>query len=283
MIECFAHGESTEEETDTIEMLFALYDYSCYRRRTGKYSRDINRGGIMGRAFDYRIPDKALAKLRPGDFLFVETFGWYVSWLIMYLTSSRVSHAALYLGSKKIMHATLAGVCKEDIDVLFNADSRILPCITSMTDEQRKKVRSTVQKLEGIPYGFHVVKEKGLRIISGRDWTHFRWKFFADIALIVLVWDAPIYLVVGWPVLSWLIFLYLVLLAFNRLLSKLLPLPFNEFTGYPCQVLSRELWSGRGIFIMDNDLDGHSGDIILFRNFDAWISSLSRSGTKEEV
>lgn len=235
----------------------------------------------MGRAFDGHIPDKALAKLRPGDFLFVETFGWYVSWSIMYLTSSRVSHAAMYLGSKKIMHATLDGLCKEDIDVLFNADSRILPCITSMTDEQRKQVPSAVEKLEGVPYGFQVVKEKALRIISGRDWKHFRWKFFADVALIVLVLDVPIYLTLGWPVLSWLILLYVVLLAFNYFLSKLLPLPFNEFTGYPCQVLSRELWSGRGVFIMDNDLNGNSGDFILFRNFDAWISSLAAQQTSE--
>ena len=235
----------------------------------------------MGRAFDGRIPDKALAKLSPGDFLFVETFGWYVSWLIMYLTSSRISHGAMYLGSNEIFHATLAGACKEDIGVLFNTNSRILPCITSMTDEQRKKIPSSVQSLEGTPYGFDVVKEKGLRIISGRDWKHFRWKFFADIALIVLVLDVPVYLVLGWPVLSWLIALYVVLIALNRLLWKLLPLPINEFTVYPCQLLSSELWSGRGIFIMDIDLDGNSGDFILFRNFDAWISSLSRGGRRK--
>jgi len=188
---CLARRKSTEEKgTNAVKMLFALYDYSCYRRRTGKYSRDINRGGIMGRAFDGRIPDKALAKLSPGDFLFVETFAGIVSWLIMYLTSSRISHGAMYLGSNEIFHATLAGACKEDIGVLFNTNSRILPCITSMTDEQRKKIPSSVQSLEGTPYGFDVVKEKGLRIISGRDWKHFRWKFFADIALIVLVLDA---------------------------------------------------------------------------------------------
>jgi len=149
-----------------------------------------------------------------------------------------------------------------------------------MTDEQRKKVPSSVQSLEGTPYGFDVVKEKGLRIISGRDWKHFRWKFFADIGLIILVLDVPVYLVLGWPVLSWLIALYVVLIAFNRLLWKLLPLPINEFTVYPCQLLSSELWSGRGTFIMDNDLDGHSGDFILFRNFDAWINSLSRGTEK---
>lgn len=236
----------------------------------------------MGRAFDGRIPDKALAKLRPGDFLFVETFGWYVSWLIMYLTSSRISHCAMYVGSNQIFHATLNGVCKEDLSVLFNANSRILPCITSMTDDQRKKVPSSVQSLEGTTYGFDVVKEKALRIISGRDWKHFRWKFFVDIALIVLVLDVPVYLVVGWPVLSWLIPLYVALVGFNRLLWRLLPLPFNEFTGYPCQLLSSELWSGRGTFIMDNDLDGNSGDFILFRNFDAWVSSLSSGGTKKK-
>jgi len=32
---------------------------------------------------------------------------------------------------------------------------------------------------------------------------------------------------------------------------------------------------------MDIDLDGNSGDFILFRNFDAWISSLSRGGRRK--
>jgi hypothetical protein len=56
-------------------MVFALYDYLQYRRKAGRYERDINRSGsLMGRGFDGSIPKELLARLKPGDIICVQNF-----------------------------------------------------------------------------------------------------------------------------------------------------------------------------------------------------------------
>ena len=61
------------------------------------------------------------------------------SWLIMYLTSSEISHAAFYLGNREIAHATLSGVRVEPIESLLDPNSRILPGILPIPDDTEPK------------------------------------------------------------------------------------------------------------------------------------------------
>src|ERR1019366_7878143 len=99
----------------------------AYRRRAGRYSRERSRGP-MAFAFDRELPAKAIAALRPGDAIFLQSFDSWLSWAVMYMTNSEVSHAAMYLGNGLISHATLSGVVQEPIESLYGAHGRLLPC-----------------------------------------------------------------------------------------------------------------------------------------------------------
>lgn len=231
-------------------MLFALLDYRNYKRREGRFARDLTKS-IMGGAFEGSLPETALQVLRPGDVLFVQTLGWPLSWLIMYLTKSEVSHVAFYLGDREIAHSTLGGVTIEPIEALFNPSTRILPCIWPMPDEKRLAViRIVKEQYEGLPYGWIPALLKGIRILTGRDWPYFRWVFFLDISFALMLIDLPLFLFLKYPVVAWLIPAYLVVIIFNWVLWKFWPLVFSEWTGKPCDLL-RLLQLQEGSFLFD--------------------------------
>jgi cell wall-associated NlpC family hydrolase len=55
------------------------------------------------------LPEEVMLILEDGDLILVGNFGWWISWLIMYLTNSQISHIAVYVGDGKILHATVGG------------------------------------------------------------------------------------------------------------------------------------------------------------------------------
>jgi hypothetical protein len=248
-------------------MLFALYDYIHYRRRSGRFSRDIARSSLMGGAFEGTIPDIIFTELKPGDVFFVQTFSSRISWAIMYLTNSQVSHVAMYLGNRNITHATDAGVVIEPVESFFDSNTRILPCIWHILEDKRDEIEPLIRsKWEGWPYGYRVILIKGLRIIVGRDWPYFRWAFLLDIALILFVLDLPFLLYFRFPVISLLILVYLLIISFNRILWQFKPLKFDENTSYPCQFLNSLYWSGKGTFFFDASVLGKPFTIISYRH-----------------
>lgn len=169
-------------------MFFALTDYLAYRRRSGRYSRERSRSP-MAFGFDGQLPPKAIAALRPGDAIFLQTFDSRLSWAVMYMTNSEVSHAAIYLGNGLIAHATLSGVVQEPIEALYGARSRLLPCIIKASDEQRAQLPLDAVSQLGKPYGWRIVFAKALRILFGRLWPFFRWTFVLDIAVLAITAD----------------------------------------------------------------------------------------------
>lgn len=218
-------------------MLFALIDYLNYRHKRGRYARDF-RMSIMGGAFEGSLPETALQLLRPGDILLIQTLGWPISWLIMYLTKSEISHVAFYVGDKRISHATLGGVTIDPIETLFSPDTRILPCTWPMADEKRSEIVALLKdEFLGRPYGWSAVFLKGFRIVTGRDWPYFQWKVFADFSIALALLDLPCWLILHQPVLSWLIPGYLATVIFNALLWRIHPLRLTEWTGKPCDAL----------------------------------------------
>jgi len=91
-------------------------------RRSGRFAPDFTKS-VMGAAFEGGLPEKAVRMLRPGDVLFVQTFGSLLSWLVMYFTKSEISHVAFYVGNKQIAHSPMSGVVFEPIEVLYDADT----------------------------------------------------------------------------------------------------------------------------------------------------------------
>jgi hypothetical protein len=169
-------------------MFIALIDYLAYRRRSGRYSRERSQSA-MAFGFDRELPPKAIAALRPGDAIFLQTFDSWLSWAVMYMTKSEISHAAIYLGNGLIFHATLSGVVQESIESLYGARSRLLPCTIEASDEQRAKLRVYIASQLGRPYGWGIVFAKALRILFGRLWPLFRWTFVLDIAVLAITAD----------------------------------------------------------------------------------------------
>lgn len=205
----------------------------------------------MGGAFEGTLPETALQILQPGDVLFVQMLGWPLSWLIMYLTSSEVSHVAFYVGNREISHSTLSGVATEPIEALFDSSTRILPCVWPMPDEKRLQVsRLLAEHFTGVPYGWLSVLVKAFRILTARDWPYFRWAFFGDIAIALLLLDLPLLLIAGHPIISWGIPAYLALIVFNSGLWRFQPLKLSEWTGKPVDIL-RMLQSQGGTFVFD--------------------------------
>lgn len=222
-------------------VIFAIVDYCRYVRRTGRFARDF-RKSVMGAAFQGTYPVKAIAMMQPGDFFLVQTLNSRIAWLVMYLTSSEVSHVAMYAGESKIIHATFGGVVMEPAESLFTMEARVLPAKLDL--ERTGDITEVNEKYLGTPYGWDVVMRKGMRILNGRDWGYFRWKFAADIGLTVIALDVPLFFWLGLPVLSWFLPIYAVILLFNRIRWKLSPLKFGEGTGKPCDMLTMVQMSG---------------------------------------
>lgn len=218
-------------------MIFALIDYLAYLRRTGRYSRDVNKS-VMGGAFQGETPVKVVDLLRPGDVLLVQTLDSPVSWLIMYLTTSEISHVASYLGDGKIIHSTSTGVSIDPIEALFDQDTRVLPTQWDLSDAERVEMVKSLKSNLGRPYGWTAVLTKGSLILSARDWPYFRWHFAADIVLLLVVLDLPALLLLHHPVLTWIIPLYLLLVTAHWALWKIRPLKFSEWIVKPCDMLS---------------------------------------------
>ena len=218
-------------------MIFATIDYLRYARRSGRFSRNIEKS-LMGAAFQGEIPVKAIERLLPGDILLVQTLDSPTSWLIMYLTSSEISHVASYLGGGQVVHATSSGTTIDPIESLFGQCTRVLLTQWDWPSEQRSQVSCSLRNFLGTPYGWSAVLLKGYLILSARDWPYFRWRFLGDISLALLILDLPALLLLHHPLVSWLIPCYLALIAFHWLLWKVRPLKFNEWTGKPCDMLS---------------------------------------------
>lgn len=192
----------------------------------------------MGMAFEERLPEALVSGLRPGDMLYSLTFDNFLSWLILYSTKGYVNHAAMYIGDGMIMHSTTnAGVVSEPIEALYGPNERILPCVPDWPDDARAKVKAVTLEMQGIPYGWRAVQWKALRLISGRAWPVFHWTLFLDVCLLLILLDLPAILIAGFPILSLLIPLYLVLVLFNWWRWQRKPLTLIEMMEYPTHSL----------------------------------------------
>jgi hypothetical protein len=246
-------------------MIFALHDFYHYHHRSGRYERKVQRSGLMGMAYEETLPEDVVSNLQPGDLLFVLTFDSLISWSIVYLTSSHVSHSAMYIGEGHILHATTSGVTIEPIEVLYGSNERILPCVWHMPDEARAKVEDVAAKYKGVRYGWEAVSIKAIRLISGRDWPNFRWSFLFDIIVILIILDLPVLLFLRFPLFTFLIPLYLTIILFNQIFWKFKPLSFNEYTGYPSQILDWLYFEGHASLVPDFNALKHDSGVTAYR------------------
>lgn len=202
-------------------MVFALADYIKYRHRTGRFAPFFP-ASLMAHGWAHWLPAPVIDILKPGDLIFVQTLGCWRSWLIMYLTSSDVSHMALYIGNGEILHATTAGSTRAPVSDLFG-DVRILPCRNPYGKSKDLPSDINWTQYEGRPYGWRQVYRKGLNILTGRDTPCFRWRFFLDISICLLILDLPFMLILKYPVFILLLLPYLGVILANHVRWRTTP------------------------------------------------------------
>ena len=218
-------------------VIFALWDYWNYRRQRGRYAREYP-AGIMAGAWMGDLPAAVKQHLLPGDFLLVEGMGSSISWLVMYITSSKVSHVTTVVDNERIVHSTLGGVRFDSIDSLFDKGSRVLPIRCNFTEEERLQLVDIWRSQIGNRYGLSSAVRKGLRILIGRDWAFFRWRLAADICIPLILFTVIILPFGGTLWLMYACLLYLVSVAGNAALWRLLPPKYDEHWAKPCDVIN---------------------------------------------
>lgn len=173
-------------------------------------------------AYERVLPDDVVQALETADLIGVGNFQSWMSWLIMYLTHSQISHIAVYVGDRKISHATLQGIKVEPIEALFGEHVRLLVCKVSVPEASRKhriwKDIDQNPRFAGRPYSLWRVVLKGMWIVSGRDVSYFRWAIFADISFCIIAVDGLAWIAIGRPVGAWTVIIgYLAMILVNWL------------------------------------------------------------------
>ena len=217
-------------------MLFAAIDYWQYKRKPGRFG-NLGLGSPMMRSFRGALPESLVKELKPGDILFVQTLRSFLSWLIMYLTKSEISHVATYVGDRAIVHATSAGVVSEPIESLFSDNMLIVPCGIRIPREKQAELENFHRKHEGAPYSWRALLSKGARIVAGREPMYFRATFFADLAMVMLPMGRVLAGTRGLLAGIVILVAYAALVGVSATWAKFVPLPLDRKTAKPVEVL----------------------------------------------
>lgn len=164
-------------------MLFALRDYCEYRRRSGRYSDHALRGVGLRKAVAEEFP--GWRQLPLGTLLFAHTAKSFLSWSVMYLTNSVLSHVAMVYGDGVVHDVTTAGVMRHSIANYFDNASYIQfkPCPVG-ADLQCMRV--TLDSNLGHRFNWLGVLKLGAHIVIANH-TSFRWRLAGDILFVTLL------------------------------------------------------------------------------------------------
>ncbi len=272
-------------------MFLALWDYICFKRQRGKYNPNYP-GGLMKNAFTESLPPEVERILKPGDIIFFRGGEHWLSWLVMYITDSDISHVAVYVGSSQIVHATTSGSVQEDIRVLYGRNNSLLPVTPPLEAHDRDAFKQVPSNVLGIPYGWRGVLRQGYWRIAGRDWPNFRWRFAFDLISVLSVVGYLLYfftdskiLFIGTPG------AYAALLALNYIMWRITPIP-PSLSGSPGDgFVSLRLAGFRAIFNSSKyEFSGSDGviclDMYVFIDnlneacFAQWCGSVEKDGIK---
>jgi hypothetical protein len=179
-----------------------------YRARSGRYARGAP-NTIMGTAFEERLPVGHPDFLRPGNLIVLGTMNNVVSWAVMYLTKSEVSHVAIVLDRSTIVHMVPdRGLVAEPVSTLFGPNSRFLVCLMPATPNSLSILKASLRPNLGAPYNYRSVARKAIAVLVGRVPAYFRISFFVDIFIVLSLLDLPFMLLLGRPFLTYLYLLY---------------------------------------------------------------------------
>jgi hypothetical protein len=218
-------------------MTFALWDYLSYRLRRGRYGRNIRRNALAA-GWENGIPNNILDVLRDGDGLAFLTFDSFLAWLVMYFTSTSISHVGIYAHPRRILHMTLSGTALEPLSNYFRSNIWILPAKFPEAPRAGRSVDDFYPEYAGKRYSYWSAVWKGLNIIAGRNWPYFRWKFVVDLIFLMILVVIPVWGADGLPFVGLAGACYGGLVLVNAIRWRLSPLhPDHPSLGVPADIL----------------------------------------------
>jgi hypothetical protein len=184
-------------------MLLAIWDYYQYRQRRGRYS-DLQSDGGMAMAFVDEIPEDQIRQFRDHDMVFTQRLDSFLSWAMMYVTSSPVDHVGVF-NNGKVLHKTLSGARLHSIRA-FSRGCRVL--IVRMSRKQLShfmyETEAYVERIDrGSPW-LHSLPPKaqiaigGIKSIHGKYADRFRWPLWAEWFFTSFIASALIWYVSGY-------------------------------------------------------------------------------------
>jgi hypothetical protein len=194
-------------------MLLALQDYTAYRFRRGRYSKNAIEamGGKLAIAANF-TGDQAP---KPGDIIIVHTRDSFISWLVMYFTNSVWSHTAMAVDNGDIHDVTTYGTFVHPFADFLNGADYLYPGRQPLTNEGRARLVAVAREHGDAQFSWlSAIKIGGYEVIGRSRSTNLR--LYIDVLNVLLV---SAYLTrkrrrLNGAVLS-LIFQYLIVLAAN--------------------------------------------------------------------
>jgi hypothetical protein len=171
-------------------MIFAILDYINYRSRRRAYSDALLRaeGGRLATEENFPRPEQ----FKTGDLVFLHTADSFLSWLVMYYTSSVWSHVASVSENGYIIDATTSGVLEHSFADYLDGKSYILmKRVREITDEQRQKMLTSCREQVGGRFNWVGVVRLFLDIVCGfhaRYRVHFSVDFLLLAACFTPLW-----------------------------------------------------------------------------------------------
>lgn len=176
-------------------MIFLIKDYLDWRSINGRYT-PFSSSNLESWHYQKHIPKDVLALLSDGDIILSANYNSKISWIIMYLTDSLYSHAAIYSEDGNIMHSTTKGVLYEPLRNYFGLGRVFLPIsfsgkrpkdkklknfyINNYTEENRKK------------YNYRKVILIGLSTVLCLHPQNFKKNYFFDLSIVTLPLSAAL-------------------------------------------------------------------------------------------
>lgn len=193
-----------------------LFDYIKYRFKLGRFSDDIRAWPICF-SWEGDFQPVLLELLEPFDLIFFQNRNSFLSWLVLYITKTDISHCGTYIGDGKVLHATLSGTVKTDLKWFFDIGCRVMPVHMSAQSKQRKEI--DISDLIGKPYDKWGTLAKGIKAIIGINWPKFRATYLWDVSCVLIVLDVLLFLSTG-LLAFWLILACYYIIVLYAYLSK---------------------------------------------------------------
>lgn len=166
-------------------MIFAVIDYIKYRFHYGKYSLESikKQGGRLATKENVPSPQSFL----PGTNFVYHSFDSFISWLIMYYTSSVWSHCGIIVGDGYVADATTGGFIKHPLaDYLDGKGCIAFTRYKEMDEESGKRVAAHAESLVGAAFNYIGVICLFFTVIFGIN-PSYRIRFSLDILISLLI------------------------------------------------------------------------------------------------